>query len=323
MCIRDRNVRDLCGKPLFVWSAIAGLACPQIARTIVSTDSAEYQRIAIAAGADCPWLRNPALAADSTSSADVVKELLDRLGEEVKQYRALVLLQPTSPLRTADDIHGALALFESRNAPAVVSVSEAECPPAWTGRLPDNLLMDKFVPAQFRSLRSQDPVSYTHLDVYKRQAVNSALVKNPGLAERIASIYGSQCLVGSIEAKRRGGSWEAYISNGREPTGRDVVEWAKELELRGVGELLVTSVDQEGTQRGFDVELCASVEAAVRIPVVASGGAGKLEHLQYLDTRTELQGVAIASLLHYNKASVAQLKSVLPNTCDRQQERAQ
>jgi cyclase len=148
-------------------------------------------------------------------------------------------------------------------------------------------------------------------------AVNSALVSDPGLAERIASIYGSQCLVGSIEAKRRSGGWEAYVSNGREPTGRDVVEWARELEQRGAGELLVTSVDQEGTQRGFDVELCAAVEAAVNIPVVASGGAGKLEHLQHLHERTELQGVAIASLLHYNKVSVAQLKSVLPGTVDR------
>ncbi|MBY0340731.1 MAG: acylneuraminate cytidylyltransferase family protein [Rhodocyclaceae bacterium] len=151
-----KNVRDLCGKPLFVWSVLAGLDCPQVARTIVSTDSPEYQRIAIAAGADCPWLRDPALAADETSSADVVKEVLECLGEEVKQYRALVLLQPTSPLRTAEDISRALALYESRNAPAVVSVSEAECPPAWMGQLPADLAMDEFAPAQFRNLRSQD-----------------------------------------------------------------------------------------------------------------------------------------------------------------------
>lgn len=151
-----KNARDLCGKPLFVWSVLAGLSCPRVARTIVSTDSAEYQRIAVAAGADCPWLRDPALAADETSSADVVKEVLDRLGDEVQQYRALVLLQPTSPLRAAEDISGALALYEARNAPAVVSVSEAECPPAWMGQLPADLIMDRFVPAQFRGLRSQD-----------------------------------------------------------------------------------------------------------------------------------------------------------------------
>ncbi len=149
-------------------------------------------------------------------------------------------------------------------------------------------------------------------------AVNTALVNEPALAERIASVYGSQCLVASIEAKRKGKGWEAYISNGREPTGRDVVAWAKELEQRGAGEILVTSVDQEGTQRGFDIELCAAVETAVRIPVVASGGAGKLQDLQQLDARTELQGVAIASLLHYDKATVAELKASLPSTYDRQ-----
>jgi cyclase len=82
--------------------------------------------------------------------------------------------------------------------------------------------------------------------------------------------------------------------------------------------LLVTSVDQEGTQRGFDINLCAAVEAAVRIPVVASGGAGKLQHLQQLAAKTDLQGVAIASLLHYEKATVAQLKSALPSAFDRQ-----
>lgn len=151
-----KNVRDLSGKPLFVWSVLAGLQCPQVARTIVSTDSPEYQRIAIDAGADCPWLRDPALAADATTSADVVQDVLDKLGDEVCRYRALVLLQPTSPLRTAADISGALALYEARNAPAVVSVSETECPPAWMGQLPADLVMDDFLPVQFRNLRSQD-----------------------------------------------------------------------------------------------------------------------------------------------------------------------
>ena len=151
-----KNVRDLCGKPLFVWSVLAGLNCPKIARTIVSTDSADYQRISIAAGADCPWLRNSALATDQTSSADVVKAVLDRLGDETKQYRALVLRQPTSPLRTSEDISSAIAIYEERKVPAVVSVSEVECPPAWMGKLPADLVMDEFVPAQFRGLRSQE-----------------------------------------------------------------------------------------------------------------------------------------------------------------------
>ena len=122
----------------------------------LSADSVDYQRIAIGAGADCPWLRDPVLAADETSSADVVSDVLDRLGDEVKEYRALVLLQPTSPLRTAEDISGALALYEARNAPAVVSISEVECPPAWMGQLPADLVMDEFLSAQCCSRRSQD-----------------------------------------------------------------------------------------------------------------------------------------------------------------------
>lgn len=151
-----KNLRELCGKPLFVWSVLAGLACPKIARTIVSTDSIEYQRIATEAGGECAWLRDSRLSADDSSSADVVKDVLDRLGDEVSQYRALVLLQPTSPLRSAEDIAGALALFEERNAPAVVSVSEAECPPTWIGHLPTNLVMDEFVLPPLRGMHCQN-----------------------------------------------------------------------------------------------------------------------------------------------------------------------
>lgn len=166
-------------------------------------------------------------------------------------------------------------------------------------------------------IRSLEDVEQALAAGADKVAVNTALVNEPALVERIASVYGSQCLVASIEAKRKGGGWEAYISNGREPTRRDVIEWAKELEQRGAGEILVTSVDNEGTQRGFDVELCVAVEAAVHIPVVASGGAGKLQHLQHLAARTNLQGVAIASLLHYDKATVTELKSALPSAFHR------
>jgi cyclase len=166
-------------------------------------------------------------------------------------------------------------------------------------------------------IRSIEDVEHALAAGADKVAVNTALVNKPALVECITSVYGSQCLVASIEAKRKGESWEAYISNGREPTGLDVIEWAKELEQRGAGEILVTSVDQEGTQRGFDIELCAALEAAVRIPVVASGGAGNLQHLQQLAERTNLQGVAIASMLHYNKATVSEIKSALPCTSPR------
>lgn len=150
-------------------------------------------------------------------------------------------------------------------------------------------------------------------------AVNTALVRDPLLVERIASIYGSQCLVGSIEAKRTAIGWEAYISNGREPTGRDVIAWARELEQRGAGELLVTSVDQEGTQRGFDISLYQKLMEAISIPIIACGGAGNLRHLADLDNSSELQGIAIASILHYSKSSVREIKAVLPRTSVRRE----
>lgn len=145
-------------------------------------------------------------------------------------------------------------------------------------------------------------------------AINSAIVANPNLVDQISSIYGNQILVGNIEAKRHEKSWEVYVNNGRQPTGLNVVDWAKQLEQRGVGELLITSVDQEGTQRGFDIPLCVAIEEAVRIPVIASGGAGKIEHLKELVAKVKIQGIAIASMLHYNKASIIELKSALIDT---------
>jgi CMP-N-acetylneuraminic acid synthetase len=151
-----KNILDFAGKPLFVWSVLAGLGCPAIKRTIVSTDSTEYQQIALKAGADCPWLRSASLAQDQSTSADVVKEVLDELGHAITGYRGLVLLQPTSPLRLSADIAAAITLFESRHASAVVSVSETECPPAWMGQVPADLSMDGFVQPQFKGKRSQD-----------------------------------------------------------------------------------------------------------------------------------------------------------------------
>ncbi len=148
----NKNILNFIGRPLFEWSISAALDCPPVSRVVVSTDSAEYRAIALAAGADCSSLRPIELAADSTSSADVVKHVLDELGDDADTFDGLILLQPTSPLRGAEDILGALKLFEERKAPAVVSVSEAECPPAWMGRLPSNLSLDEFTPTDLRSM---------------------------------------------------------------------------------------------------------------------------------------------------------------------------
>lgn len=152
----NKNIRELFGKPLFVWSVLAGMNCPEIEKIIVSTDSKEYQDIAISAGAHCPWLRDASLASNEASSIDTVKDLLERYPEAIDKYKGLVLLQPTSPLRTAEDISTAIKIYESTSAPAVVSVCETECPPAWIGKLEENNIMDNFASSDSKGLRSQD-----------------------------------------------------------------------------------------------------------------------------------------------------------------------
>lgn len=140
-------------------------------------------------------------------------------------------------------------------------------------------------------------------------AVNTAAVKNPGLIREISHGFGSQCLVLSIEAKRQSGnSWEAYTDNGRERTGLDVVAWARQGEELGAGEIMVTSVDQEGTGKGFDTDLVRAVSAAVSLPVIASGGMGTVEHLVRVVRDGHADAVAAAGVLHYKKSTVPAIR---------------
>ena len=166
-------------------------------------------------------------------------------------------------------------------------------------------------------IRSLDDVKNALLSGADKVAINSALVKNPELVNKINSIYGSQILVASIEAKQKNNDWEVFINNGREPTGKSVLRWAKELESRGIGELLITSIDQEGTQRGFDIHLYSKLEKEVNVPIIASGGAGNLNHIRNLDNSVNIQGIAFASVLHYDKLNVSEIKSVLPKSINR------
>lgn len=143
-------------------------------------------------------------------------------------------------------------------------------------------------------------------------ALNTQAVLNPDLVREASRIYGAQCIVGSIEAKKKGpGNWEAYVNNGREETGIDVFEWAKELEQLGAGELMVTSIDQEGTKKGFDLDLIKLVSSLVSIPVIASGGAGNIRHIKSVATETQVGAVAVASLIHYNLLEVPEIKQEL------------
>jgi|ETN01SMinimDraft_4_1059930.scaffolds.fasta_scaffold04160_3 cyclase len=132
-------------------------------------------------------------------------------------------------------------------------------------------------------------------------AINTAAVKNPKIITEGANAFGSQCIVGSIEAKKKiDGTYEAYIDNGREKTGKDVFEWAKELVDLGAGELLITSVDKEGTGKGYDNELTAKISKSVNVPVIACGGAGKIEDVVDVIKKGKADAVCAASLFHYN-----------------------
>jgi len=140
-------------------------------------------------------------------------------------------------------------------------------------------------------------------------AINTAAIKDPTLIKELSDVWGSSTIVLSIEAKKIAPKmWEAYTDNGREHTGLDAVEWAQKGVAHGAGEILVTSVDQEGTKKGFDCELISEISRAVDVPVVASGGFGSLNHLKDLVTASKPTGVAFADALHYNKFSIQQIR---------------
>jgi len=140
-------------------------------------------------------------------------------------------------------------------------------------------------------------------------AVNTAAIGRPELITEISRRFGSQCMVLSIEAKRVGeGKWEAYTDNGRERTGLDVVDWAKKGCELGAGEIMLTSVDQEGTRKGFDINLVRAVASAVPIPVIASGGMGAVEHMVEVVNLGKADAVAMADVLHYRRLEMSQIR---------------
>ena len=158
-------------------------------------------------------------------------------------------------------------------------------------------------------LRTIDDVSDALLAGADKVAINTGAVNNLSLVSDVANRFGSQCIIGSIEAKRQAdGAWQAYVDNGREPTGLDVLDWVQKLEAAGVGEILLTSVDQDGTRRGFDLDLLASVNAATSRPVILSGGYGDPKHLNALGQGGQKpSAIAVASAFHYKQTSPAEL----------------
>lgn len=144
-------------------------------------------------------------------------------------------------------------------------------------------------------------------------SINSAAVRNPDFIDRASDRFGNQCIVVAIDARRRedpaNPGWNVYVRGGRENTGIDAVAWAKEVERRGAGELLVTSMDADGTQAGYDLQLTRTIAEQVQIPVIASGGAGTCEHIADAVTAGKAEAALLASLLHYGQLSIAQIKT--------------
>jgi len=142
-------------------------------------------------------------------------------------------------------------------------------------------------------------------------SVNTAAVERPQLIDEISSVFGAQCVVCAIDAKRVGEQYEVYLHGGRTPTGIDAIGWAEQAADRGCGEILLTSMDRDGTRLGFDLDLTARVSDAVGVPVIASGGVGALEHLVDGVALGRAQGVLAASIFHYGEHSIADAKRAL------------
>ena len=158
-------------------------------------------------------------------------------------------------------------------------------------------------------LRSVDDIVDALHHGADKVAINTAAIARPELIREGAEAFGSQCIVVSIEAKRRApGQWEALTDNGRETTGVDVLEWVVEAERLGAGELLITSIDQDGTCRGFDLELLRAVRDRVEIPVIASGGAGESGHAVSVLRAAEADAIACGHVFHFDKLGIADLK---------------
>lgn len=146
-------------------------------------------------------------------------------------------------------------------------------------------------------------------------SINSAAVRDPDLINRASDRFGVQCIVVAIDARRRTNpdnpGWDVYVRGGRENTGIDALTWAKEVTKRGAGELLITSMDADGTQAGYDLELTRTIAESVEIPVIASGGAGTCEHIYQALTKGKAEAALLASLLHYGQLSVTEIKTYL------------
>ena len=142
-------------------------------------------------------------------------------------------------------------------------------------------------------------------------SLSTSAVQKPDLLKESSKVFGSQCIVLAIDAKKKGESWEVYTHGGRVPTGMDAVEWAKKAENLGCGEILLTSMDADGTKNGYDIPLTKAISEAVNIPVIASGGAGNAEHIYEVLTKGKADAALAASIFHYEEHSIRKVKEYL------------
>jgi cyclase len=176
-------------------------------------------------------------------------------------------------------------------------------------RTADNVFIPFTIGGGVRSVADAQAVLDAGAD---KVSVNSPALARPGLITELAEVFGSQCVVIAVDAKRADDGWDVYVNGGRTKVeGREAVGWAREASERGAGEVLLTSMDRDGTANGYDLELTRAVSGGVSVPVIASGGAGELEHLSEAVTEGGADAVLVASLFHYGKYTVHQAKEAM------------
>ncbi len=190
----------------------------------------------------------------------------------------------------------------SATAEGRIAVSEL------VSRVAEHLFIPFTVGGGLRSLESMRHLLRAGAD---KVALNTAAVERPDLLTEAAERFGSQAVVCAVDAARDGSTWRVYVRCGKQPTGRDAVEWAAEAAHRGAGEILLTSIDRDGTGAGFDLDLLCRVSASVAVPVIASGGAGSLEHLRDAFLVGKADAVLAASVFHFGELTIAEVKDYL------------
>jgi len=217
-------------------------------------------------------------------------------------------------LRLAGDPPKLARLYEDQGADEIVFLDIGASPENRkilidvVRRTAEELSIPLLVGGGIRSVKDMEEVLCSGAD---KISVNTAAVKNPEIISEGAETFGSQCIVVAIDAKRRDRGWEVYIYGGRKPTGLDAVEWARRVEKLGAGEILLTSMDRDGTTLGYDLELTRTISEAVNIPVIASGGAGSPQHIYEALTVGGADAALAASIFHYGAYTVRSIKEYL------------